>query len=248
MIKITGFLFKEDEEKTFEEYLREERRRETRAEHDSLVECVWSVHEWDEAVFYDLEEQVYKKRKLYYHISNKLYKKIDAYPFPGYRSVPAAFFAMDAKTVIEFYRYKFKGFTTAYLHRCINNRMMNLFNPESDSDVDSLNLGVSDRSKFLDELRPDTSGGKNTRYWEVLEKDYVMKMIYSRTKCDGIALDYYAQGITSKDDRTEGFCLFKRGLDAMPVIDIARLDDIYRCPDIDPKKLEFKKPWEFDVS
>jgi hypothetical protein len=237
MIKITGLFYKEDE-RTIDDILRQGI---SEKESDSFAEAAWTYHPYDEVVLYDFEEQVYKKRKVYFHISHAPLNSIRPKVMKKYRTIPAAFFAMDVQTCVDFFKEKYKFFDTpAFLHRCVNNRAMNLFNPASDADVDSLNFDPQKRDVFLKMLQPVRSRmlSKNIRYWRTLEDDTIMNIIYARTKCDGMALDFYNQGVTSWTDRTEGFCLFDRGINAINVIDVARIDNIQTSP-VDPKKLAF---------
>jgi hypothetical protein len=235
MIKITGLLYKEDQ-RTFEDILRQGI---SQRESDSFAEALWSNAAFDEEYIYDLDEQIYKKRKVYFHISNIPLKSITTKAKGTRRIISAAFFAMDVQTCIDFFKYKFEE-DTAFLHRCLNNRAMNLFNPASGSDIDSLNFNPQDRANFLWLLQPAKSRmlGKNMRYWETLERKEIMGIIYNRTKCDGMALDFYKPGATSWTDRTEGFCLFDRGINAINVIDVARIDNVQTSP-VDPRKLTF---------
>jgi hypothetical protein len=231
MIKITGLLYKEDT-RTLEETIHQGTSQKCL---DSFKEFHWKDIPYDEVIFYDLDEQIYKKRKVYFHISRVPLNIIRPKSLKKYRTIPAAFFAMDAQTCIDFFKYKSQSFGwPAFLHRCLNNRAMNLFNPASDIDLHYLDF---DQQKLLHPAKLRMIS-KNIRYWSVLEDDTIMKTIYARTTCDGIALDFYQHDITSWDDRTEGFCLFDRGINAINVIDVARIDNIQTSP-VDLRKLTF---------
>ena len=235
MIKITGLLYKENNE-SIEDFLR---RDVTEEEIESFGEAMWSWVPFDEVYLYDLDEHIYKKRKVYFHISPLSLTRIKAQT-KDRGTTPAAFFTMDIKTCVDFFRYKFKN-DTAFLHRCVNNRPIDLFNPAADSDVDSLHFDSQNRERFLKLLRPEKYRNKNLRYWRILEEDIVMRTIYDRTKCDGMALDFYKYGTTSWNDRTEGFCLFNRGISAITLMDVTRIDNIQNLT-ADPQKLIFQMP------
>ena len=236
MIQITGLLYKDKSE-----VLGEGLRMPSKRELETFGDALWKHTPYNEVYIYDLDEQIYKKRKVYFHISHVPLKNINA-RINMFRSVPAAFFAMDFRTCIDFFKYRYNGKPpAAFIHRCVNNRSIDLFNPASSSDADSLKLNPAELDVFNKLLQQAKAEGKNTRYWIVMEQDKIMKTVYSNTKYDGIALDFYKQGATSWKDRTEGFCLFDRGISAMAVMDIVKVDEIPKLP-IDPKKLMFYVP------
>jgi hypothetical protein len=223
MIIVKGLLYKE-REGSFREFLDRTR---YSGHDDGFVEVAWSNPAIDETYLYDFEEHVYKKRKVYFHISNMPFSEIDAKIGRRVSSIPAAYFAMDISTCLDFFEHKFKN-EIAFLHRCVNNRAMNLFNPCSRFDLASLELDSESKVYFyrwLQTMQKDANG-KSISYWNALERSDVMNLIYSRTDCDGIALDFYEANITRRQERTEGFCLFDRGVNAMKVIDIAKINDV----------------------
>jgi hypothetical protein len=236
MIIIKGLLYKEKRESLCEFF---DRTRHS-GHDDGFVEVAWSNPAVDETYLYDFEEQVYKKRKVYFHISNMPFAVIDAKIGKRVGSIPAAYFAMDISTCLDFFKHKFKN-ETAFLHRCVNNRAMNLFNPCSRFDLASLELDSESKVYFhrwLQTMQRDAKG-KSIRYWNALERSDVMNLIYNRTDCDGIALDFYEANITRRQERTEGFCLFDRAVNAMKMIDIAKIDDV---DNFNPERASFWPP------
>jgi len=209
------------------------------------VEVRWSTPDFsDEVYVFDLNEQVYKKRKVYFHISNQPLSRVLAKP-RSFRIVPAAFFAMDALTCTDFFNYKFRKKTDrAFLHRCVNKRPMNLFNPGSEQDLNTLNLTPKDRTELLTAFLSYKPKGKNNRYWRVLEEESRIVAIYNHSKYDGIALDFFEQRVTDWNERTEGFCLFDRSIDAITVVDVAVVEDI-RSPLFNFDRLTFEAPSYF---
>ena len=241
MITLDGLLYK-GEMDTFHENLSYEQLGRAM---DSFGDACWKRTPTNETYIYDFNEHIYKKRKVYFHISDTPFTSIA--PREGkFRMIPASFFAMDFRTCIEFFKYKFGKDVTAYLHRCVNKRPLYLFNPSSNSDIADLGLNPANEDILYRLIRLAKEKGKNDRYWMAMEDPQLMRFTYRIKKFDGIALDFFKQGVTSQENRTEGFCIFDRGADAIKVIDVAKIDEIPSFP-IDPNNLIFKHPSVFET-
>jgi hypothetical protein len=191
---------------------------------------------------YDLNEQVYKKRKSYFHISDTPYHRIKAKDTHWMTSV--AFFAMDVKTCVDFFKIKYSRWPqppkTAFLHHCANATSMNLFNPDSESDIDKVPFSKV-AAKSLNDLY---TRGDPHRFWITLEHKEIMGPIYEyrdqRGMFDGIALNF-KNSRSGTEDRTEGLCLFQRSTKKMDVMRIAVVDDPL-SPSFDPRNYAYLNP------
>ena len=203
------------------------------------VEGAWSHAYSDSAYCFDLNEQVYKKRKVYFHISTKLLRNIKAQTGLAC-SVPAVFYAQDAATCINYYKIATRGtIPFAYLHRCLNIRSMQLFNPLLKNDKKMLfQVLTADEQLLVQKIMNSWKllAGKNERHWLALENKVLMNLIYKKTKFDGIVLDF-AFTDSDYEKRYEGFCLFDRAENIMKVVDAAKIDNI------NDKNLDITKLW-----
>jgi hypothetical protein len=191
---------------------------------------------------YDFDEQTYRKRKMYFHIEDCPQIKAKAIT-ANKRLFPMVFFAMDERMCRDFFRIAHQNTTlrTAYLHQCVNISPMELFNPDSVTDLEKIpvkaKMGID---KVLYNLRKEI---KSRRFWQVMESPGVTKAVYGIREFDGIALDYQSQG-SSEKDRTEGLCLFDRAEDKMKVVRIAviPMSDILENQTFDPRKYSYENP------
>jgi len=230
MIEIKGLLYKEIPE-TFCFSGSDE-------EIESHANALWQpVTEYDEPYIYDFDERIYKKRKVYFYINDRPLKNIDIKAQQDI-PIPAAFFAMGVYNCLDFFRNKFVEFKTAYLHRCINNRPINIFNPASESDIANLNFSQNELARLRKAINFAKENGKDERYWASIEDKEFLNLISCDSKYDGIALDFNKYGDTSSVEYTENFCLFEKSVSAMSVLDSAKINDISKLP-VDPCRLRF---------
>jgi hypothetical protein len=191
---------------------------------------------------YDFIEQTYKKRKMYFHIEDRPQVKARA-TTANKRLFPMMFFAMDERMCRDFFSIAHQNTTlqTAYLHQCVNISPMELFNPDSASDLNKIpvkaRIGID---AVLNDLRKEI---KSRRFWQVMESPGVTKAVYGVKEFDGTALDYQSQG-SAEEDRTEGLCLFDRAEDRMKVVRIAviPMSDILGNQVFDPRKYSYENP------
>lgn len=209
-------------------------------------DALWSHGYRDYTYEYDLQEQIYKKKKLYFHISPEILIAITARTKQGRRAIPVAFYAQDPQTCIDYFRFAVQGaeLRKGYLYRSVNTCGMNLFNPAVKFDLDSLMITDAMKKQFVHILNPSQSGGKNIRYWRILESNQILQMIYTRPNFDGLALDFYKAGTTDWEKRTAGFGLFDRADGVMRIIDVAAIDNIYDH-NLDGTKLNYVPLPEF---
>jgi hypothetical protein len=191
---------------------------------------------------YDFNEQTYKKRKMYFHIEDRPQMEAKAIT-ANKRLFPMVFFAMDERMCRDFFRvaHQNTGLQTAYLHQCVNISPMELFNPDSASDLEKIPVKARiGMGTVLNDLRKEI---KSRRFWQVMEYPGVTKAVYGVREFDGIALDYQSQG-SAKEDRTEGLCLFDRAEDKMKVVRIAVVPmlDILKSQAFDPRKYSYESP------
>ena len=235
MLKIEGPLYQEDP-RTIDDIVKE----------GFKIEEVYAYMRalkylpYDEIFVFDLKEQTYKKRKVYFHISPYLFSQLKAVAIKG-RTLPVTYLSMNIKMCVDLFKHRYKGIEPAFLYRCVNNRAINLFNPASEKDLKMLWPDPEKRKTFMGILDPTRTGGKSIRNWLALEFDPIMKGIDYRMKCDGIALEFYEKGALDPTDNTEGFCLFERGLPAITIAGIARIENIHTTQKI-PAPLKFINP------
>lgn len=210
--------------------------------------AMWNAGFTNYHLEYALKEQVYKKRKSYFHISNKPYEQIRAENGKGRWPVPVAFFAMDVKTCLDFYTAKFLGrpdSNIAFLHHCANNAPMNLFNPDS-NDIDRVSFTDKARNGIM-KLR--LSSYPN-RFWMMLENREVMEPIYKYQRgkdvFDGMAINFKSTK-TKDEEHTEGICRFSRGVLKMDVMRIAVVKDVFSS-DFDPRNFYYMNPDSVSLS
>jgi hypothetical protein len=196
----------------------------------------WNRDFTDCHVVYDIKEQVYKRRRSYFHISTEPLVKVQA-RLRNNRALPVAFFALNAGLCFDYFRIATKGkhWKYAFLHHCVNFRPMNLFNTDSDFDFNCLSASVQlGINSMLSRFPP----GNTRRYWEVLESRNALSAIYANTKpkFDGLALNFKNR-LSKPVDQVEGIGLFDRGEGKMDVV----LTAVVENPDqpIDFKKLIF---------
>lgn len=220
MITVEGLLYKE-EKRTFDELIEDDFFSEK--EIKSYIESV-RYTTYNEIFLFDYNEKIYKKRKVYFHISPYLFSDIKAVCGEK-RSIPTVYFSMDIKMCINLFKNRY-DVGPAFIYRCVNNRAINLFNPESKKDIDSLQFTPENKEHYPDLFSFKSSGDKRLGFLGVLEQDYIMQKIYSQIKCDGIALDINESMALNSSDKVEGFCLFDRGTSAIQIMNIARIDNI----------------------
>jgi hypothetical protein len=203
----------------------------------------WNGHDQhftDCHVFYDVKEQVYKRRRSYFHISAEPLIHVEARTSDS-RSVPVAFFALDVKFCSDYFKIAYGRYNLkyAFLHHCVNFRPMNLFNTDSDSDFNSLSVSVQSE---IDGLLNRFPSGNTRRYWMALESEKVLRAIYAnaaRSKFDGLALNF-KNSLSKPADQVEGIGLFDRGENKMDVVLTAVVENPYQP--IALKKLKFESP------
>jgi hypothetical protein len=192
-------------------------------------------------IAYDFDEQEYKKKKSYFHISFMPFDTVRA-KISRIRSIPAAFFAMDAKTCIDYFCISQKVKTKyVFLHHCANMKSMNLFNPDSKRDIGTVSFTDRDREILLSYIKSSFSGSSGHRYWIMLERPSIMTSIYRTPEYDGIALNFH-NSFTGENDRAEGLCLFDRSERRMSVMRIAVINNPVFDPSIDPRNCNFLSP------
>jgi hypothetical protein len=201
----------------------------------------WERHFTDCHVVYDIKEQVYKRRRSYFHISTEPLVHVQARVRNG-RSVPVAFFALDAKFCFDYFKIASGGmrWKYAFLHHCVNFRPMNLFNTDSDSDFNSLPVSVQLEIARLSSIFPPENTG---RYWEVLESKWALPAIYAnkKPKFDGLALNF-KNPLSKPADQVSGIGLFSRGENKMDVVLTAVVENPYQSVNL--KNLVFRYPKE----
>jgi hypothetical protein len=199
----------------------------------------WNKHFTNFHLYYDFNEQIYKKRKSYFHISNAPFLSIKG--GTAQWITPVAFFAMDIKICIDYLRIdkKVSCAKWAYIHHCVNVETMNLFNPDSKNDVNA----VSFSKKAVSHLARLYASSRPHRYWGVLEQNYIMSPVYKyrgKTPFDGIALNFKNR-LTGDKERVEGLCLFQRAASKMKVMRIAAVNNIFDS-NFDPRNYTFESP------
>ena len=123
--------------------------------------AMWNAGFTNYHLEYDLKEQMYKKRKSYFHISDEPHPRIVAKNEGGKWAAPVAFFAMDVKTCIDFYAAKISGMhksPKAFLHHCANSAPMNLFNPDS-NDIDRVPFSNMAKNGIMKSSTTGIAGG-----------------------------------------------------------------------------------------
>ena len=210
--------------------------------------AMWNAGFTNYHLEYDFKEQVYKKRKSYFHISDKPHPRINAKNSNGKWVAPVAFFAMDVKTCIDFYAAKISGMhksPKAFLHHCANNGPLNLFNPDS-NDINRVPFPDIIRNEII-KLR---ASPYPNRYWAMLEQRPFMGPVYKYQKgkdvFDGMALNFKGTR-TGDEERTEGIGLFSRGSIKMDVMRIAVIEDVF-SDDFDPRNLFYNNPDSIKMS
>jgi hypothetical protein len=207
------------------------------------VSAIWNKGGYTRYCYqYDFTEQLYKKRKMYFHIEDRPQIKARAVTV-GKRIFPMVFFAMDERMCGDFFRiaHQNTSLQTAYLHQCVNIEPMELFNPDSISDIRRIPSNVrTGMDAMLTKLRDDI---KSRRFWRVMESNGVTRAVYGVKEFDGIALDFQSQA-SHLESRTEGLCLFDRAEDKIKVARIAvvPMQDIRESLTFDPRRYLYENP------
>jgi hypothetical protein len=201
----------------------------------------WNHHFADCHVAYDIKEQVYKRRRSYFHISTEPLVHVQARVRNG-RPVPVAFFALDVKLCFDYFKIASGGkrWKYAFLHHCVNFSPMNLFNTDSNRDFNSLPASIQLRIAQFSSIFPP---GNTGRYWEVLESKKVLQAIYANIKpqFEGLALNF-RNAFSKPDDQVAGIGLFDRGENKMDVVLTAVVENPYQPLVL--KNLKFEEPQE----
>jgi hypothetical protein len=206
------------------------------------IEAFWNAGFTNFHLDYDLKEQIYKKRKSYFHISEKPHTSIEASNLRRRWVAPAAFFAMDVKTCMDYFRLRYEGHpapNVAFLHHCANVSPMNLFNPDSRADINSVLFSEKAEATLIGLY----ASGHPHRYWQILERPEIMGPIYNyrgKAPFDGIALNFKNK-LSADTDRTEGLCLFQRATRKMDVMRIAVVENPLSSK-FDPRNYAYLSP------